>query len=274
MCGGQLCHAPDALTQAAFLSTVLAVFHAAKQLRQKDSTDCAGQLQLWILGLQINVSTCGLVPQALHPDGLEMATGGRRSALHCWDLPASALPGAAACGPPPGKAGAGSAKLSPSGRGGGVQKRQKGAAAAAADTPTTSGQRRPLGMQGGAHGEATVDGLLFLPGGRLVSKSADGRAFVWDYAARHKLASWKARGSLPFLVAVKLADGRALRRSAPHSASGPAGRCGGHTVIPGGQLPIAARLCGNAPHSASRRLAHEIACACALAMLCKEDDRN
>ncbi|KAK9837156.1 hypothetical protein WJX81_006855 [Elliptochloris bilobata] len=41
---------------------------------------------------------------------------------------------------------------------------------------------------------ATVDGLLFLPGGRLVSKSADGRAFVWDYAARRKLASWKVPG--------------------------------------------------------------------------------
>ena len=140
------------------------------------------------------------MPQALHPDGSELATGGRRGALHCWDLPASALPGAAPAGQPPGDAGA--AKC-PHGGAGGAQKRQKGAAgglagapAAAADTPTTSGQRRPLGMQGGAHGEAAVDGLLFLPGGRLASKSADGRTFVWDYAARRKLAGWKARAAL------------------------------------------------------------------------------
>ena len=46
-------------------------------------------------------------------------------------------------------------------------------------------------MEGGTHGEAAVDGLLFLPGGRLVSKSADGRAFVWDFAGRRSLASWK-----------------------------------------------------------------------------------
>ena len=145
-----------------------------------------------------------LGPQALHPDGSELATGGRRGALHCWDLPASALPGAAPCGQLPSDAGARGAKLCPHGGGSGVQKRQKGAAdglagapAEAANPPTTSGQRRPLGMQGGAHGEATMDGLLFLPGGRLASKSGDGRTFVWDYAARRKLASWKARSSLP-----------------------------------------------------------------------------
>lgn len=154
-----------------------------------------------------------LVPQALHPDGSELATGGRRGALHCWDLPASALPGAAPSGQPPGDAGAGGAKPCPHGGAGGAQKRQKGAAVglvdappAAADTPTTSGQRRPLGMQGRTHGEATVDGLLFLPGGRLASKSADGRTFVWEYAARRKLAGWKARCSLP-ISSVTIGDG-------------------------------------------------------------------
>ncbi len=64
-------------------------------------------------------------------------------------------------------------------------------AATSVDMPTTSGQKQDLRMEGGTHGEAAVDGLLFLPGGRLVSKSADGRAFIWDFAGRCNLASWK-----------------------------------------------------------------------------------
>lgn len=117
--------------------------------------------------------------QALHPDGTQLVTGGRRGALHCWDLPA-----APAAGPTPGDASAGGkhARARP------PEKR----CAAGSDAPATSAPKQALRMEGGSHGEAAVDGLLFLPGGRLVSKSADGRCFVWDFAARRRLASWKA----------------------------------------------------------------------------------
>jgi hypothetical protein len=50
-----------------------------------------------------------------------------------------------------------------------------------------------LRMEGGSHGEAAVDGALFLDAGRLATRSADGRVCVWDFAGRRLLATWKAR---------------------------------------------------------------------------------
>ena len=50
-----------------------------------------------------------------------------------------------------------------------------------------------LRMEGGSHGEAAVDGALFLDAGRLTTRSADGRVCVWDFAGRRLLATWKAR---------------------------------------------------------------------------------
>ena len=48
-------------------------------------------------------------------------------------------------------------------------------------------------VKGGGHSEA-IDCLRFLPGDRLVSKSSDGRMFVWNVASGEQIAAWKVPG--------------------------------------------------------------------------------
>ena len=51
-------------------------------------------------------------------------------------------------------------------------------------------------MEGGSRHLEALDCMRFLPGGRLASKSRDGRMCVWDLAARGQLATWKVCGEL------------------------------------------------------------------------------
>lgn len=46
-------------------------------------------------------------------------------------------------------------------------------------------------MEGSSRHMEALDCIRFLPGGRLASKSRDGRMCVWDLAARRQLATWK-----------------------------------------------------------------------------------
>ena len=48
-----------------------------------------------------------------------------------------------------------------------------------------------LASESGAQHWEAIDSLRFLAGGRLASKSLDGRMLVWDTAQRLQLASWK-----------------------------------------------------------------------------------
>ena len=55
-------------------------------------------------------------------------------------------------------------------------------------------------MEGSCRHMEALDCIRFLPGGRLASKSHDGRMCVWDLGARRQLSTWKVRGtSLPLL---------------------------------------------------------------------------
>ena len=58
--------------------------------------------------------------------------------------------------------------------------------------PERSTHLQELGSDSGAQHREAVDSLRFLAGGRLASKSLDGRMLVWDTAQRLQLASWKA----------------------------------------------------------------------------------
>lgn len=54
-----------------------------------------------------------------------------------------------------------------------------------------NGHLQELASSSGAQHWEAIDSLRFLPGGRLASKSLDGRMLVWDTARRLQLASWK-----------------------------------------------------------------------------------
>ena len=57
------------------------------------------------------------------------------------------------------------------------------------------GHLQELASGSGAQHWEAVDCLRFLAGGRLASKSMDGRMLVWDTARRLQLASWKVRSA-------------------------------------------------------------------------------
>ena len=58
-------------------------------------------------------------------------------------------------------------------------------------SPECSTHLQELASDSGAQHWEAVDSLRFLAGGRLASKSLDGRMLVWDTARRLQLASWK-----------------------------------------------------------------------------------
>ena len=57
--------------------------------------------------------------------------------------------------------------------------------------PERSTHLQELASESGAQHWEAIDSLRFLAGGRLASKSLDGRMLVWDTAQRLQLASWK-----------------------------------------------------------------------------------
>ncbi|KAK9805229.1 hypothetical protein WJX72_007289 [[Myrmecia] bisecta] len=100
---------------------------------------------------------------ALHPDGTSLWTGGKKgnkAVLYSYEAPSQ--PQADLCTSDSLRKGKG---VSPS--------------------------RQEVEMGGGSHGDSTIDCMRFVEGERLVTKSSDGRMFVWDCARNTQLATWK-----------------------------------------------------------------------------------
>ncbi|CAK0786987.1 hypothetical protein CVIRNUC_010203 [Coccomyxa viridis] len=122
-----------------------------------------GTVRFWDVVTQQRLATvpAEATAMAVSPGGDVLATGGRKGSLHLWQL---------------------------------QDNLDADPARSHLQASILVEDAEELASDSGAQHWEAVDSLRFLAGGRLASKSLDGRMLVWDTAQRLQLASWKVPG--------------------------------------------------------------------------------
>eukprot|EP00887_Chlorella_sp_A99_P005555 scaffold1.g5555.t1 len=141
-----------------------------------------GELRLWHVPSETCLSSLqtDATAIAMSPDGCCFVTGNAKGRLHRYDIP---LPTTAAVAAAAAAAAAGAAAAADGAApGGGRQVAEEVPGPSEAGTRIAEGSRAEVRLeQGASHGDA-IDCIRFLSDSRLVTKSTDGRMFVWRLA--------------------------------------------------------------------------------------------